>query len=57
MTSVSISLDLFNSARGYLKQCDENCMRCSFGFELICPVKKIVEVGMGEGLGLAIRRV
>ena len=52
---VSISLDLFNSAIGHLKQCDSDCMRCSFGFELICPIKKIVEVGKGEGLGLTIR--
>lgn len=56
MTSVSMSLDLFNSATTHLNQCGENCIRCSFGFELICPIKKIIEVGKAECLDVEFRR-
>lgn len=56
MTSVSMSLDLFNSATAHLKQCGDNCIQCSFGFELICPIKKIIEVGKAECLDVEFRR-
>ena len=54
---VSISMDLFTSASDHLKQCDDDCVRCAFGYSIVCPVKKIVEVGKAECLDQPFRRV
>ena len=57
MTSVSMSLDLFNSASTHIKNCGEDCIRCSFGYDLVCPVKKIVDVGKAECIDQPFRRI
>lgn len=57
MTSVSMSLDVFNSATDHLEQCGDDCIHCVFGFEIICPFKKIVEVGKAECLDKPFRRI